>query len=261
MKALILNDMIWPEVEALKDQIEVVLVPVGSCEQHGPNTTFETDTARAYEFCKMLGERLGNAALIAPPVAYGLSTHHMNFPGTITLRGETYINLICDIAIALDKHGFKKVVFACGHGGNYTALDVALNKLKYEFGISSYYITTGGKIYDEAVQTEAWGWSKIKGHACEQETSQSMVLCPWVVRENRVKGEVNDPYEYREFQKYGCAYSRDWKSDVTQNGALGDARLASAEYGKIINDKALDNAEHLIEMIRRHKPVFPPKGE
>ena len=86
MKALILEEMIHPEVAEILPKVEIAVVPVGSCEQHGPNTTYTTDTARAYAFCKMLGEHYGDKLLICPPVTYGISTHHMAFAGTVTLR-------------------------------------------------------------------------------------------------------------------------------------------------------------------------------
>ena len=68
MKALILEEMIHPEVAEILPKVEIAVVPVGSCEQHGPNTTYVTDTARAYAFCKLLGGHYGEKLLICPPV-------------------------------------------------------------------------------------------------------------------------------------------------------------------------------------------------
>lgn len=67
MKAFVLEDMIWPEVEEVLPEIKIALVPVGSCEQHGPNMTFVTDTSRAYAFGKLLGERMADRFLSALP--------------------------------------------------------------------------------------------------------------------------------------------------------------------------------------------------
>ena len=139
MKALILEELIWPELKQVLPEIELAVVPVGACEQHGPNTTFNTDTARAYGFSKMIGERFGSQVLICPPVPYGISVHHMAFPGTVTLRCETYINLLTDIAVALSKHGIRRIVFLNGHGGNSGSLSAVINTLKYEHGIDAYY--------------------------------------------------------------------------------------------------------------------------
>ena len=118
MKALVLDELIWPDLNAVLPEIKAAVIPAGSCEQHGPNTTFNTDTARAYSFSKMIGERFGKQLLICPPLSYGISVHHMSFPGTITLRCETYIHMLIDIAVALGKHGIKRIIYLNGHGGN-----------------------------------------------------------------------------------------------------------------------------------------------
>ena len=87
MKACILENMIHPEVAEILPKVEIAVVPVGSCEQHGPNTTYYTDTARAYSFCKLLGEHYGEKLLICPPVTYGVSIHHMGFAGVEAFAG------------------------------------------------------------------------------------------------------------------------------------------------------------------------------
>ena len=89
MDKLIMNNLTWPELEAEMKHIKVALVPVGSCEQHGPNTTFATDAARAAAYAEKLAERCKNKVVVFPCVPYGLSLHHMDFPGTVTLQVET----------------------------------------------------------------------------------------------------------------------------------------------------------------------------
>lgn len=76
MKAYILDEMIHPEVKEILPKVEIAVVPVGSCEQHGPNTTYNTDTARAYSFCRLLGEHYGEKLLICPPVTYGIDAYY-----------------------------------------------------------------------------------------------------------------------------------------------------------------------------------------
>ena len=68
MDRLILEDMIWPEVAEVLPEIKVALIPVGSCEQHGPNTTFVTDTVRAYRIAKLLAGRCGHKVICFPPI-------------------------------------------------------------------------------------------------------------------------------------------------------------------------------------------------
>lgn len=254
MKALILEEMIHPEVAEILPKVEIAVVPVGSCEQHGPNTTYTTDTARAYAFCKMLGEHYGEKLLICPPVTYGISTHHMAFAGTVTLRPETYIEVLKDIAVALHKHGIPRILFVNGHGGNSSALNVAINSLKYSFGIDAYYTGMGFGLFDEAVTPEM-GWTDKRGHASESETSQCLALCPEVVRkDNLQKGDVVENFIIRgknaPFRHGGIAFQ--WERDASRNGALGDARLSSEAEGKRLNQIALEKVEKTIDFILEH---------
>lgn len=250
MKALILENMIWPEVEKALHGIKIAVIPVGSCEQHGPNSTFVTDTARAYAFSKMLGERIGEELLICPPVTYGISTHHMSFPGTITLTCETYIKVLVDIGVSIHAHGIPKIVFVNGHGGNASSLGAAITDLKYRYGIDAYYTSMGFALFEEGITPEM-GWSEKRGHASESETSQAMALCPEVVRETRVKGEVVEDFvihgKNAPFRYGGCAW--DWKKDASRNGALGDARLANLEDGQRLNEIALRKVEKMLKYI------------
>ena len=249
-EALILEEMIWPEVEKVLSEVKLAVVPVGSCEQHGPNSTFVTDTARAYAFGKLLGERMGRQILVCPPVGYGVSTHHMMFPGTITLSCETYIRVLEDIALSLHRHGIPGIVFLNGHGGNNGSLSAAITDLKYKYGVDAYYTGMGFALFEEAV-TEEMGWTRNRGHASESETSQAMALCPEVVRENRCKGAVAEDFVIRgkdaPFRYGGCAW--DWKKDASENGALGDARLANLEDGIRLNGIALDKVERMMRYI------------
>ena len=254
MKALILEEMIHPEVAEILPKVQIAVVPVGSCEQHGPNTTYTTDTARAYAFCKLLGEHYGEKLLICPPVTYGISTHHMAFAGTITLRPETYIEVLKDIAVALHKHGIPKILFVNGHGGNASSLNVAINSLKYSYGIDAYYTGMGFGLFDDAVTPEM-GWTVKRGHASESETSQCLALCPEVVRkDNLQKGDVVENFIVRgkdaPFRFGGIAFQ--WERDASRNGALGDARLSSEEEGKRLNQVALEKVERTIDFILEH---------
>jgi creatinine amidohydrolase len=257
MDTLILNEMTWPELQNQLDNVKIAFVPVGSCEQHGPNTTFATDAVRAYEFAKLLADRVGNKAVVFPVVNYGLSLHHMDFPGTVTLRVETMMHLLEDIAVAIHQHGIEKVFFLNAHGGNYPALDGAIIQLKQVHNIKAYWSAIGSEIaVNSGIDGSLGGLPSIIGHACEVETSQLMYLAPEYVRENRIPGEMQDSMYTREsFIKGNAAWS--WKYDVTMNGALGDARKATVATGKQLTDTALEYLAKLVEeIILSSRPFF-----
>ena len=244
MEALIIDQMTWPELDAEMKNIKLAIVPVGSCEQHGPNTTFATDTARAAAYSRLLAKRLGNKVVVFPPVDYGLSLHHMDFPGTVTLRVETMLHLLEDIAVSICKHGIRKILFLNAHGGNFPALDGAIIKLKQEHSIDAYWSAIGSEISTGGLV----GLPKLIGHACEVETSQTLYLCPEIVRENRIPSQMQDSMLTRDsFVKGNAAWS--WKYDASLNGALGDARKATAEIGREMTEASLDYMEKIVDEI------------
>jgi creatinine amidohydrolase len=247
MEALIIEQMTWPELDAELKNIQIALVPVGSCEQHGPNTTFATDTGRAYAYSKLLAKRLGNKAVVFPPVDYGLSLHHMDFPGTVTLRVETMLHLLEDIAVSISKHNIKKILFLNAHGGNFPALDGVIIKLKQEHSIDAYWSAIGSEISLGGLE----GLPKLIGHACEVETSSCLYLCPELVRDHREPSQMQNSMLTRDsFVKGNGAWS--WKYDASLNGALGDARKATVEIGRKMTEASLDYMEKLVyEILER----------
>ena len=85
MPAFVLTHRSWPEVRSALETVRLAIRPTGSCEQHGPNMTLETDAAICSALTERLAQRLYLWALLAPLVPWGISAHHMSFPGTITL--------------------------------------------------------------------------------------------------------------------------------------------------------------------------------
>lgn len=247
-KALILENMTWKELDEIKDKIELVIVPVGSTEQHGPNTTLDTDTIRARIISEMIGEVFGERVLVAPTIPIGLSYHHMKFPGTLTFSLETYLRILRDICWSFKQHGFKKILFLSGHGGNKRPIQEYASEAKKEFDMDIYMSGIGGSLVKEL--SEKYGFSKFKGHACEVETSQTMYLAPDHVRYDTLeKAKFRDDSKYlsKEYTHGGGVF---WDyREVTENGALGDATRASVEFGKEMNEMVINKITEFIEKI------------
>jgi creatinine amidohydrolase len=243
-KAFILPEMTWYEAKEALAQVKLALLPVGSFEQHGPNGTFEVDTGRAYGFGKLLAARMYPQVVLAPAVNMGVSYHHMNFPGTITLRPETFIAAVYDVAWSLAQHGVRKFFILNGHGGNIPSLGVILVKLREELGVKAAwasFTSLGREVIRERVKSES------KGHSCEGEMSQAMVLAPHTVRQETFAPGEFKGYPYRHLGE-GFNLSYFYRFDeITANGALGDARLASEELGWEIVEAALKVAVEFLE--------------
>ena len=242
-QSLILNRMSWVELEKrMADGLDLVLIPVGATEQHGPNGSFGVDSGRAEGFVQRLAERLYPRAVAIPVVSYGISPHHMNFPGTITLQSETFLAVLEDIVDSLYLHGFRKFFFANAHGGNRPAMTLLMGKIKAQYpdvqAAWSSFTSAAGDVIRERVT------SSTSGHACEGEMSQAMYLAPWSVKEDRVPGDiVLSAEQMAERRVIGQAMTFD---EITANGALGDASKASWDLGRDIIETALDRIESFL---------------
>ena len=121
----------WPEIEAQLRRSKTVIVPIGSNEQHGPTGLLGTDFL-CPEIIAREAEAQDSSLLIAPTFAVGMAQHHMAFPGTITLRPSTFIAAIRDWTASLTAHGFERLFFLNGHGGNVATIEAAFSEIYAE---------------------------------------------------------------------------------------------------------------------------------
>ena len=237
MAAYAMEQMTWPEVRAALRDVKLAILPVGSQEQHGPHLALSVDIASAEAFSRMLAEAVHPLALLVPPLKFGISMHHMPFPGTLTLQPETFEAVLTDVAASLREHGIERLFVVNGHGGNQSALGVASAKLRRDLGVRMAYTLwplIGG--FGGAAE-EAKG--RRVGHACLFETSLMMHLRPDLVREEELaEAELCEPL-------YGDAPTRGidgfvYWNELTANGALEGAPDARPEIGEQITKRALD---------------------
>ena len=116
------------EIGALDRDRAVVILPLGSVEQHGNHLPIGTDTMLAEAVSRAAAEASGGTVVMPPPW-YGFSAHHMRFPGSITLRAETLLALVEDVVASLVRHDFRRILIVNGHGGNNGLIDVLASTL------------------------------------------------------------------------------------------------------------------------------------
>jgi creatinine amidohydrolase len=230
----------WPEARDALERASLAVVAVGSCEQHGPHLTLDTDSAIAQQFARRLVDDLGERALLCPPLAYGLSEHHMSFPGTLTLRAPTLLGFLADVVESLGHWGLRRLLVVNGHGGNIDAIRLAARSARRDHGSLVAGVMWAQLAADVAAQRAT---SDRYGHACEIETSVAMVLAPASVHADRIAeprpAEGGDPLTDPPAPRVDRPT---WFEEWTQNGALGDARLASRELGTDIVEAAYGRA-------------------
>jgi creatinine amidohydrolase len=229
-KAFVLAEMSWPEVKEALKTVEVAIIPTGSNEQHGPNIAESSDIALATAGARNLARRLYPRAILAPSLPFGVSPHHMRFPGTISLRPETFIEVLRDVVGSLQKHGLQKFFILNGHGGNMATLNVVTWKLRQELGVKVAYALH----WPSPALIDKYQRSPRIGHACEIETSLAMHLTPNIAKtEALTKGQMLGPaFSGGMDAKTNDVITANYFDEVTANGALGDATYASAEAGK-----------------------------
>lgn len=120
---MLLHLSTWQEVEAYLRQSQGIIFPIGSTEQHGPTGLIGTDAICAEAIAKGVGEAA--AAMVGPTINVGMALHHTAFPGTISLRPSTLIQVILDYLTCLARAGFTRFFFINGHGGNIATLKAA----------------------------------------------------------------------------------------------------------------------------------------
>ena len=131
-----LKNLTWPMVEEYLKHSKSIVLPIGSCEQHGPTgligTDFMTAEALAEKYCEE------HRIIMAPSFNYGMAGHHLGFPGTISLSPETYTKALIDIFNSMIYTGFEKVLIINGHGGNVPFVQAAVSQIKYDNKDSSF---------------------------------------------------------------------------------------------------------------------------
>lgn len=131
---MLLHQSTWQEIEAYLAHSRGIIVPIGSTEQHGPNGLLGTDALCpeiiAHEASKVSG------LLVAPTFNVGIAQHHLAFTGTITLRPSTMLAALQDWIDSLVRHGFERIYFLNGHGGNVPTIQAAIAESYSDWSLS-----------------------------------------------------------------------------------------------------------------------------
>ena len=221
------------ELRELARRDAMVIVPVGSLEQHGPHLPVEVDSqlgeTTAIETARAIVRR-GQPAVVLPVLWTGLSEHHMSFGGTVTLDVPTFNAVIEGICRSLMRHGFRRIVFFNGHGGNENALRSLADELSPRLGLPIVQFTYWYAAA-EAIAAILETQSGLQ-HACEAETSMMMALRPELVANDRIPlAKANRTPGVADIVGGGVYRWRTLKA-MSASGVIGNPEAASPEKGR-----------------------------
>ncbi|HUX06875.1 MAG TPA: creatininase family protein [Acidobacteriota bacterium] len=259
-KPVVLQEMSWFDVQEYLKTSDMVIIPLGSTEQHGPHLPLGTDFYESFGMSKIISERTG--VMVAPVLFAGYSLYHTGFPGTLSLKPETMEQVVFECAEQLIKYGFRKIMFFNYHGGNNVVQQKLILRINHETKAVAIAIGVGSPVFPE-IPGEPFDW-----HAGLSETSLMLYLKPELVRmERAVKPEIHFTPQMEELRalaeetpqlsnvlssllgvpaetgKGGASH------ELSSNGiwSFSDPKAATAERGEKEVDAIVDAAVKLIE--------------
>ena len=250
-----LGKMTWPEVNEAVRQEKVVLIPAGAMEQHGPHLPVDTDILLPTSLCEAAAAKAPELFVTAFCIPYGFNEHNMEFPGTVHIGWDTFVNYCTDAASSFARMGFRNIVFVNGHGSNAILLETAARlvtmRTKAKCAMVSWFSLGTGEIRKVRQSEMPGGMS----HACELETSVYMHFAPEDVRTSEIRKEIwNSKSRFFAWDLMAPSPVRlvNERSRTSHSGVRGDPTLATAEKGKRIADAVVDE---LIEVGRDLKAL------
>lgn len=248
------EEFAWPEIRDAVAQNRVAVLPVGTVEQHGPHLPLVTDVLTATEMSRRAIERIPEQALLMPSVYYSFNEHHMDFPGTIAIQGETLIRYVTDIGLSLARHGFRKVLLVNGHGSNVPFLDIAARQITIQSeaicAMASWWSLIPASLLSELRESEYPGGM---AHGCELETSVLLHLRPDLVQFDKAKRDIHfepSQFFFWDLQRPSPIVFQEWFSRYSETGTVGDPTKATKEKGEKFVDAVVDRMVELISDFR-----------
>ncbi|MEO6846313.1 MAG: creatininase family protein [Chthoniobacterales bacterium] len=234
---MIYSELTSPEIGRIAPDTIAVL-PTASIEQHGDHLPVNTDTAIGTELGRRVEAALPDKVALLPTLWCGSSHHHLTFPGLISLRSETFINVLEDILDCLIKSGFKRVFILNAHGGNQIPFSEALYRVHLKHrGENEPWIAAASHwgIAAEELKNQKFMETSSLSHACEYETSMMLAIrTDWVRKDLSRGGSTSGTSEFYHPELPGTSkvVVHESLDQFSTNGALGSPELATVEKGQ-----------------------------
>ncbi|MGC9122970.1 MAG: creatininase family protein [Thermoplasmata archaeon] len=226
------TDLTYEDFKKIDHDKTLVILPVGSIEEHGPHLPLSSDTDQAIFVANKISEKIDS--LILPPIYYG-NTDLDDFEGTITVSFNTLNSLILDILKSVIKWKFTKILIISGHAGSIhmAAIRDAALRIVRENAVKIMFLSD----YDLAYELRGKLVPENDSHAGLIETSRMMIIRPDLVK-NNFKYQFNGKGRFMIIDNYSSIYPY---------GTLSDPTGANEEIGKRVNDYVIEKMVQLIK--------------
>jgi creatinine amidohydrolase len=240
---VLLHEMSWVEAKQYFMEKDIVILPVGSNEQHGPQNPLGTDHFIAKAIAEEAAKRSGVLCLQVIP--FGVSAHHKQFWGTIYISPRTFREYVKEVCLALNYYGVRKIVIVNGHGGNLSALlEMARELRRKRIFVSIFqWWLAASKLLPDLFKPEE------RRHAGAEETSLNLILHPETV--NMCKA-VNKKTMVHRVQREGIMLPLD-TIDYTDSGVFGKSTTASAKKGEKVWETVVNELIKHVTILREMK--------
>jgi creatinine amidohydrolase len=223
------QEMLRHEMLAALEHDPVVIVPVGSVEQHGPHCPMDVDISHTQALAVEAARAIADfPVIVAPPVWCGLTHYNMGEVGTITVSVETFIAFVSEVCRSIWANGFHRIILVNGHGGNRDICRVVSTKLAEEdiWVLPITFWEMVSPLLIEAGETDGW-----IGHGGEWETSLQLYLRPTLIDRSRMVADPERPGFSSEILAFTGFPER---RREREHGVHGNPLAASPEKGELL---------------------------
>ena len=248
METFLWEKMTWQEVEEYLKIVDTAILPCGAIEQHGPHLPVDID----YYDAKYLAYKVAEACqdpkpLVLPAIPYGVSYHHEDFKGTLSVSNDALSRFVYDIGMSLAKNGIKKLLILNGHGDNAPTLNYAAQMINRDAQI--FVCVDTGESSDADLDHLIETPNDV--HAGEIETSTTLAIRPEVVQMKKARNstlQFSSRYLNFSSQNHLPWYVRTKK--ISEDGTMGNPTIATAEKGKKMWEIMIDHLVAFVEAIK-----------
>ncbi len=256
---MLYQELSWPEIGDAAKNGFLVIQPCASLEQHSTFLPEDTDASIVSEIARRAAEEVGKT-LVLPCLPYGISWHHIDFPGTISLSLDTYCSMLRDIAKCVAHHGFKILILLNGHGGNSAAINAISGAFLHEIDLRIMALTYWDVIDKNEIAKLRDSQIGGMSHAGEFEASCQLALRPHLVKTDRYVVKLRDsglPHMKRDmFFSGGISFPASLKQ-YTEKGVVGDPTSSTPEKGEAFLKLGIaalaEILRNLQEAVQQHK--------